>query len=110
MLGRADDVETVKGVKVDPIEIEAVLAGCDGVSDVAVVGRADQEGVTRLCAYVVPTPSHQTALAETVKATATAAFAEEPHKIPRVVTVVDNLPRTPTGKLQRFALRNIEIG
>lgn len=110
VLGRADDVETVKGVKVDPIEIEAVLAGCDGVSDVAVVGRADQEGVTRLCAYVVPTPSHQTALAETVKATATAAFAEEPHKIPRVVTVVDNLPRTPTGKLQRFALRNIEIG
>lgn len=107
VLGRVDDVETVNGVKVNPIEIEALLAACDSVAEVAVVGRPDGEGRTRLYAYVVPTPDRQPSLVvEAVRAAARAAFAVESHKIPRAVTVVDRLPRTPTGKLQRFALRN----
>jgi acyl-coenzyme A synthetase/AMP-(fatty) acid ligase len=106
VLGRVDDLETVNGVKVNPTEIEAILAACAGVGDVAVVGRADAEGLTRLYAYVVPATGGHPSLVETVAGAARAAFAVEPHKIPREVFVVDSLPRTQTGKLQRFALRN----
>lgn len=107
MLGRVDDVEAVNGVKVNPLEIEAVLVACDGVAEVAVVGRPDAEGRTRLCASVALTPGAEpSSVVEAVTAAARAAFALEPHKIPWAVTVVDHLPRTPTGKLQRFALRN----
>jgi 4-hydroxybenzoate adenylyltransferase len=105
VLGRVDDVEIVGAVKVDPLEIEAVLVACDGVAEVAVVGRADAEGLTRLYAYVVPEGPDQTSLVQAVTTVARATFATEPHKIPREVTVVESLPRTPTGKLQRFALR-----
>ena len=105
--GRADDVEIVNGMKVNPSDIEAVLSGSDGVIDLAVVGEVDSAGSSLLHAYVVAKTNERDKAVDAVKTTARSAFTREPHKIPRLVTIIDELPRTPTGKLQRFAVRRL---
>jgi len=113
--GRADDMEMVGGISVAPREIEDLLSGHPAVTEVAVAGVRDGDGASRLCAFVV-TPRAATDTA----ATDTAAMAAEllslardrlaAYKVPRSVTVVDALPRTPTGKLRRFMLRSGQFG
>jgi acyl-coenzyme A synthetase/AMP-(fatty) acid ligase len=102
--GRADDIEMVGGISVSPVEIEAVLSRHPGVTEVAVAGVVGPDGASRLAAFVVPAPGGPTvAIVEEVTALARAELA--PFKVPRSVTLVDALPRTPTGKLRRFVLR-----
>jgi acyl-coenzyme A synthetase/AMP-(fatty) acid ligase len=104
MRGRSDDVELVGGISVSPLEVEAVLSRHPGVSEVAVAGVVGEDGASRLRAFVVATAGAAGAGTESeLLALARAELA--PFKVPRSVTFVESLPRTPTGKLRRFVLR-----
>ncbi|MFP4900586.1 benzoate-CoA ligase family protein [Paraburkholderia sp. BR14261] len=104
--GRSDDMLKVSGQYVSPIEVEMVLMQHDAVLEAAVIG-VDQGGLVKTCAFVVlkqtaMETSHD-ALAEQLKAFVKTRLA--PHKYPRDILFVDDLPKTATGKIQRFRLR-----
>ncbi|MGZ3636954.1 MAG: benzoate-CoA ligase family protein [Ktedonobacterales bacterium] len=104
--GRSDDMLKVSGQWVSPVEVEAALITHASVLEAAVVGRADAEGLIKPQAFVVlqagVTPSDELAdeLKQHVKATLV------PHKYPRWIEFVAELPKTATGKVQRYILRN----
>lgn len=108
--GRADDMEMVGGISVAPAEIEDLLAGHPAVAEVAVAAVADADGASRLRAFVVPAiaRSGDDVVADELIALARAHLA--PFKVPRSVSFLDGLPRTPTGKLRRFVLRSGATG
>jgi acyl-CoA synthetase (AMP-forming)/AMP-acid ligase II len=99
--GRLDDLVNVKGKKVNPREVESVLAGLPGVEEAAVLGvpLPGRSGET-LRAVVACRPGRLTA--EAVAAWCRAHLA--PHKVPRSVLLVEALPRNARGKLDRCAL------
>ncbi|WP_432074135.1 amino acid adenylation domain-containing protein [Streptomyces wuyuanensis] len=100
-LGRGDDQVKVRGFRVEPAEIEAALVRHDGVGHAVVVPRADASGDTRLFAYVVPSG------AERPQPAALRDFLGDllpEHLIPSAFLVLDELPVTPNGKLDRRAL------
>jgi benzoate-CoA ligase len=104
--GRSDDMLKVGGIWVSPIEVENALLGHPEVLECAVVGTADGNGLVKPKAFVVlkdgvpPTPER----AEQLKAFVKEAIA--PFKYPRWVEFVSELPKTSTGKIQRFKLRS----
>lgn len=102
-LGRTDDLEMVGGITVSPLEVEQVLGEHPGVGDVAVACVLDEAGASRLHAFVVPTARASDRLAEELTHLARGRLAA--FKVPRSVRTVPALPRTQTGKLQRFLLR-----
>jgi benzoate-CoA ligase family protein len=103
--GRADDMLKVAGMWVSPMEVENALLGHPLVAEAAVVGSVDPEGLTHGVAYVVlrgageGSPELAAELREHVKARLVS------YKVPREVTFVPELPKTPTGKIQRFKMR-----
>ena len=101
--GRADDLLKVGGIWVAPTEIERCLATHPDVVECAVVA-AERNGLTRGCAWVVLKPGAATT------PEALQAFVRErlaPHKVPREVHLVLELPRTGSGKIDRTALRRL---
>jgi len=103
--GRSDDMLKVSGIYVSPFEVEATLVQHPAVLEAAVIGMTDSEGLTKTKAYVV-LKSGQTATAEELK-----AFVKErlaPYKYPRVIEFLPELPKTATGKIQRFKLREMD--
>jgi 2-aminobenzoate-CoA ligase len=104
---RADDMIVTAGYNVAGPEVEAALMEHPAVAECAVLGLPDDERGMRITALVVPKPGHTAddalvrALQDHVKATIA------PYKYPRQVQFVASLPRTETGKLQRFRLRDI---
>jgi len=101
--GRRDDLIISGGVNVYPAEVEAALIEVDGVAEVAVFGVTDDRWGQRVCAALVPVaglePSSKTRLIEAVRAHAARSLA--PYKRPKQLEVVEALPRTATGKVQR---------
>ena len=95
VLGRRDDLIVTGGEKVVPAEVEAALLEHPMVADAAVVGRPDPEWGQAVAAAVVPTEGAAPALPE-LRAFVAARLA--PHKAPRVLVLVPELPRGPTGK------------
>lgn len=101
--GRADELIRVSGYWVSPLEVEAALAEHPAIVECAVVGRADAEGLVRPHAFVVARPGAPLhGLEAELQALARARLPS--FKVPRWITVVDALPRTATGKLQRHRL------
>ncbi|HVW48954.1 MAG TPA: benzoate-CoA ligase family protein [Trinickia sp.] len=102
--GRSDDMLKVSGQYVSPIEVEMTLTEHDAVLEAAVIG-VEQDGLVKTCAFVVLKPGHvpSDALAQEMKAFVKQRLA--PHKYPRDIVFVDDLPKTATGKIQRFKLR-----
>ena len=105
--GRSDDMLKVSGIYVSPFEVEATLVQHAAVLEAAVIGVPDAEGLTKTKAFVV------------LKAGAAATEAElkafvkdrlAPYKYPRVIEFLAELPKTATGKIQRFKLRDQEAG
>jgi 2-aminobenzoate-CoA ligase len=90
-------------------EVEAALVGHPAVREVAVIGAPDEERGQVVKAFVVVQPGHEPGqalvreLQEHVKRTVA------PYKYPRAVEFVDALPKTQTGKVQRFVLRQQEL-
>jgi benzoate-CoA ligase family protein len=99
-LGRDDDMLRVGAQWVSPLEVESVLLLHPGVAECAAVGRADADGLIKVCAYVVL--RHVTPLSELDDLCAERLAR---HKRPRWIEPVDDLPKTATGKIQRFRLR-----
>ncbi len=103
--GRSDDMLKVSGIYVSPFEVEATLMQHPAVLEAAVIGIEDEEGLTKTKACVVLKPGQAASDAELK------AFVKEklaPYKYPRVIEFVDELPKTATGKIQRFRLRERE--
>ncbi|HLH62002.1 MAG TPA: benzoate-CoA ligase family protein [Ktedonobacteraceae bacterium] len=104
--GRADDMLKVSGQWVSPVEVEAALIAHAAVLEAAVVGDLDPEGLVKPRAYVVLKQGHEPseALADELKAFVKNRLA--PFKYPRWIEFVPELPKTATGKIQRFKLRD----
>ena len=105
--GRSDDMLKVSGVYVSPFEVEATLMQHPAVLESAVIGIEDADGLTKTKAFVVVKPGGAISDAELK------AFVKErlaAYKYPRFIEFVDELPKTATGKIQRFRLRERERG
>jgi benzoate-CoA ligase family protein len=103
--GRADDMLKVSGIWVSPVEVEATLIKHPAVLEAAVVGHADEDRLVKPKAFVVlKEPARASpGLAEELKGFVKDKIA--PYKYPRWVEFVGDLPKTATGKIQRFKLR-----
>jgi benzoate-CoA ligase len=101
-LGRADDVLKVGGIWVSPTEVETRLLEHPALAEAVVVGVPDEDGLDKPVAYVVARPGASVD-ADEVIAFCRAGLAA--FKRPRLVIEVDELPKTATGKIQRFRLR-----
>jgi benzoate-CoA ligase family protein len=101
-LGRSDDMLRVAGEWVSPAEVEAVLTSHPAVLEAAVVGQRDEHDVQRPVAFVVPTPD---AIVDVAELEALCKSQLAGYKRPKRYEVVRELPKTATGKIQRFKLR-----
>ena len=106
--GRSDDMLKVSGLYVSPVEVENVLSQHPAVLEAAVVGLTDSDGLVKTKAYVVLCQGNEPSVAmqETLKQFVKAHLA--PFKYPRYIEFVDDLPKTATGKIQRFKLRQAQ--
>jgi len=104
--GRSDDMLKVSGIWVSPAEVEAALVAHDAVLEAAVVGHEDEQKLVKPKAYVVLKPGHSAS--ESLKAALQQHVKEKlaPYKYPRWIDFLNELPKTATGKIQRFKLRD----
>jgi 4-hydroxybenzoate-CoA ligase len=105
-LGRGDEMLKVGGVWVSPFEVEEALIAHPAVLEAAVVGKEDRDGLTKPRAFVVlnaPVADHA-ALSDALKDHVKQRIGV--WKYPRWIEFVDGLPKTATGKIQRFRLRD----
>jgi O-succinylbenzoic acid--CoA ligase len=102
VLGRRDEVIISGGVNVHPVEVEQVLSRHPLVGDVAVAGAADPEWGQRVVAFVVPCQPGQPPSLEELRGFARERLAAA--KLPRQLVLVDEVPRSPGGKLLRRRL------
>lgn len=103
--GRNDDMLKVSGIWVSPFEVESAVASHAAVLEAAVVGQADENGLIKPKAYVVlrADVSQSPELAADLQHHVKSRLA--PYKYPRWIEFVSELPKTATGKIQRFKLR-----
>ena len=108
-VGRADDVITTSGYRVGPFDVESALIEHPAVIEAAVIGKPDPERTERVKAFVVLHAGHAAddALAEALQQYVRKRLSA--HAYPREIEFVSELPKTPSGKIQRFLLRNQEI-
>ncbi|HTV45466.1 MAG TPA: benzoate-CoA ligase family protein [Stellaceae bacterium] len=106
--GRSDDMLKVNGMYVSPAEVEAALISHDDVLEAAVVGAPDDDGLIKAKAFIVAKPgiTADESLARALAAHAKTLLA--PFKCPRWIVFLDELPKTATGKIQRFKLREAD--
>jgi benzoate-CoA ligase len=104
--GRSDDMLKVSGMYVSPFEVEAALMTHPDVLEAAVIGVEDDQHLVKPKAFVVTRPgvAAAPALADALKSYVKDRLA--PYKYPRWVEFLPELPKTATGKIQRFKLRN----
>ncbi|MGD9952873.1 MAG: benzoate-CoA ligase family protein [Burkholderiales bacterium] len=100
--GRTDDMLKVSGIWVSPAEVEAALVGHPSVLEAAVVGKEDEQKLVKPKAFVVLKQGAK-ASEEELKAYVKEKLA--PYKYPRWIEFAGELPKTATGKIQRFKLR-----
>lgn len=107
---RNDDMIVSAGYNIAGPEVEDALLRHEAVAECGVVGAPDEERGQVVKAFVVLKPGHAASpeLASELQAFVKATIA--PYKYPRAIDFVDALPRTETGKLQRFALRKLAQG
>jgi benzoate-CoA ligase len=103
--GRSDDMLKVSGIYVSPFEVEATLVQHPAVLEAAVIGKEDAEGLVKTKAFVV-LKNGCSATEDELKAFVKDRLA--PYKYPRFIEFIGELPKTATGKIQRFRLRERE--
>ncbi|HWZ44572.1 MAG TPA: benzoate-CoA ligase family protein [Candidatus Saccharimonadales bacterium] len=125
-IGRNDDMMKVKGLWVSPVEVENILIEHPAVQEAAVIGYSDLNQLVKPAAYVVlkdsvteneknkdvkhttPAGGAHAQLAEELKQLVTSRLAA--HKCPQTIEFVTDLPKTATGKIQRYKLRESRSG
>jgi len=106
-VGRSDDCFKVRGLWVSPIEVESVLIAHEMVSEAAVVSSIDENGLATALAYVVIRQGERSvALEEDISRFVSSRLPA--FKVPSRIEFIDQMPRTATGKIQRFKLRSRE--
>ena len=103
--GRGDDMFKVGAMWCSPIEIEDVLIRHPGVREAAVVGRLDEDGLEKPEAFVVLDPGVEPGPELTEALTARCRDSLARYKYPRWYNWIDEIPKTVTGKIQRYRLR-----
>jgi 4-hydroxybenzoate-CoA ligase len=108
--GRTDDMFKVSGMWVSPFDVEAALVSHEAVLEAAVIGKEDADGLVKPKAFIVLKNGFKAddVLLETLKVHVKDKAG--PWKFPRWIELRSNLPRTATGKLQRFKLREEDVG
>jgi len=103
-IGRSDDCFKVRGLWVSPIEIESALISHEAVSEAAVVSAVDESGLATARAYVVIRRAEcGEALKEELRKFVSLRLPQ--YKVPSQIEFIDEMPRTSTGKIQRYKLR-----
>lgn len=104
--GRDDDIITTAGYRVGPADVEGTLLEHPAVAESAVVGKPDPRRGEIIKAYVVIRPQYDAdeVLAEALRQLVRSRLST--HAYPREIEFVEELPKTPSGKIQRFVLRN----
>jgi benzoate-CoA ligase len=105
--GRCDDMLKVSGLYVSPAEVEAALMAHEAVLEAAVVAKEDGEGLVKPCAFVVLKAGYTIEASELQKHVKSLLA---PYKYPRWIEFMTALPKTATGKIQRFKLRQLAGG
>jgi benzoate-CoA ligase len=101
--GRSDDMLKVGGIWVSPAEVEGALVAHPAVLEAAVVGQEDGDGLVKPKAFVVLRDATAAVSEDELKSFVRSRLA--PYKAPRSIVFLSELPKTPTGKIQRFKLR-----
>jgi acetyl-CoA synthetase len=106
-VGRNDDLITSSGYRIGPSDIEGIIIGHPAVAEVAVIGKPDAERTEIVKAFVVLREGHDAsdALATELQQLVRSRLAA--HAYPREVAFMASLPKTPSGKVQRFVLRRM---
>ncbi|MEJ7935807.1 AMP-binding protein [Sphingobium sp. AN558] len=108
-VGRADDVITTSGYRVGPFDVESALLEHAAVAESAVIGKPDPERTEIIKAFVVLKPGYAPGADLTEELRLHVRSRLSAHAYPREIEFVADLPKTPSGKVQRFLLRNQEI-
>lgn len=108
-IGRSDDLITSSGYRIGPFDVESALLEHPAVTEAAAVGIPDPERTEIVKAYVILAAGHQgnEALAEDLRQHVKKRLSA--HAYPRLIDFVTELPKTPSGKIQRFLLRKAEV-
>ena len=108
-VGRSDDVITTSGYRVGPFDVESALLEHEAVLESAVIGKPDKERTEIIKALIVLNDGYQPspALIEDLQRYVRNRLSK--HAFPREISFVSSLPKTPSGKIQRFLLRNQEV-
>jgi benzoate-CoA ligase len=105
--GRSDDMLKVGGIWVSPTEVEACLIEHPDVLECAVIGAPDEDQLIKPMAFVVLAKSRQASLEMENELKAFVKSSLALYKYPRWIRFLDELPKTATGKIKRFELRNL---
>jgi benzoate-CoA ligase family protein len=105
--GRADDMIKASGMWVSPAEVEGALAAHPAVVEAGVVGAEDKDQLVKPLAFVVLARGHAASAALDAELKTFVKERLAPYKYPRWIVFVDELPKTATGKIQRFKLREM---
>jgi benzoate-CoA ligase len=106
--GRGDDMLKISGQYVSPFEVESTLQQHTDVLEAAVIGVNDEDGLTRAKAFVVLKDAGKASDAKSDELKAFVRTRLAPVKYPRQIVFLNELPKTATGKIQRFRLRDAE--
>jgi acetyl-CoA synthetase len=109
-VGRGDDIITSAGYRIGPFDVESTLIEHPAVSESGVVGKPDPERGEIVVAFVTPAPGFEATveLANELKQYVREALSA--HAYPREIHFLESLPKTASGKIQRYILKNQAIG
>jgi acetyl-CoA synthetase len=108
-VGRADDLITSAGYRIGPFDVESCLIEHPAVAESAVVGKPDPERTELVKAFIVRRSGYEASAALVGELQQFVKQRLSAHAYPREIEFVDELPKTPSGKIQRFVLRQREI-
>ena len=108
-VGRRDDIITSAGYRIGPFDVESAIMEHPAVAEVAVIGKPDPQRTEIVKAFVVLRPGHEASCALEADIQQLVRTRLAAHAYPREVDFVASLPKTPSGKVQRFLLRDAEV-
>jgi acetyl-CoA synthetase len=107
-VGRSDDIITSAGYRIGPFDVESALIEHPAVAEVGVVGKPDPERTEIVKAFIVLRPGHSGTAELTSELQEHVRRRLAAHAFPREISYLTELPKTPSGKIQRFILRRMD--